>query len=162
MIWFKKSKVQVQALFDFGSEINAITLEYILKLGLKVCPTNIGAQKIDGSTLKTFEMVLASFQVENTFGSARFFQKTFLLADLNIKVVLGMPFLTFSNVDIKFAQKELIWRFYIAAKALLTTKRVEIIDREEFAKAALDKHIKAFMVHVTFLLTIAIHPAKEA
>ena len=52
-------------------------------------------------------MVLASFQVEDILGRARFFQETFLLADLSVEVVLGMPFLTLSNADIKFAQKEL-------------------------------------------------------
>ena len=102
-IWFKKSKVQVQALFDSGSKINAITLEYALKLGLKIRPTDVGAQKINSSTFKTFGMVLASFQVEDTLGRAWFFWETFLLADLSVKVVLGMPFLTLSNADIKFA-----------------------------------------------------------
>ena len=65
--------------------------------------TNVGAQKIDGSTLETFEIVLASFYVEDKLERARFFQETFLLADFSIEVVLGMPFLTFSNADIKFA-----------------------------------------------------------
>ena len=80
-----------------------MTLGYVLKLGLKVRPTNVKAQKIDGSTLQTFEMVLASFQVEDTLRRARFFQKTFLLADFSVEVVLGMPFLTLTNADIKFA-----------------------------------------------------------
>ena len=99
-IWFKKSEVQVQALLDSGSEINAMTLGYASKLGLKVRPTNVGAQKIDGSTLETFGMVLASFQVEDKLGRPQFFQETFLLADLSMKVVLGMPFLTLSNANI--------------------------------------------------------------
>ena len=55
---------------------------------------------IDGSTLQIFEMVLASFLVKDKLGRARFFQKTFLLADTSMKVVLGMLFLTFRNADI--------------------------------------------------------------
>ena len=86
----------------------------------------------------------------------------FLLADLSIEVVLGMLFFTLSNVDIKFAQKEFIWRFYTAAAALPTTKRVKIIDKKEFAKVALDEHVEAYIVPVIFLLTIAIYPAKKA
>ena len=101
LIRFKKN--DVQALIDSGSEVNAMTPGYASKLGLKVRPINVGAQKIDGSTLKTFGMVLASFQVEDTLGKARFFQKTFLLADLSVEVVLGMPFLTLSNANIQFA-----------------------------------------------------------
>ena len=163
-IWFKKSEIEVQALFNSGSEVNAMTPGYASKLGLKVRFIDIRAQKIDGSTLKTFGMVLASFQVKNTLGRARFFQETFLLADLSIEVVLRMPFLTLSNADIKFAQKELTWRSYTTAEALPTTKRVEIIDRKEFAKAALDENVEAFVVHVTSLSlnSMPIHPAREA
>ena len=73
-----------------------------------------------------------------------------------------MPFLIFSNVDIKFAQKKPTWRSYTAAKTLPTTKRVKIINRKEFAKVALDEYVEAFVVYMTFLLTMAIHPAKEA
>ena len=79
----------------------------ISKLGLKICTINVEVQKIDSSTLKTFEKILASFQIKDTFEKARFFQKTFLLADLNIEIVLEMLFLTLSNADIKFAWKKL-------------------------------------------------------
>ena len=163
-IRFKKSEVQVQALLDSGSEVNAMTPGYASKLGLKVRPTDVGAQKIDGSTLETFGMVLASFQVEDKLGRTRYFQETFLLADISVEVVLGMPFLTLSNADIQFAEKELTWRSYTVAEALPTTKRVEIIDRKEFAKAALDEHVEAFVVHVTSLSlnSMSIHPAREA
>ena len=78
-----------------------MTLRYILKLRLKLRSTNIRAQKIDGSILEMFRIVLASFQEEDTLKRARFFQKTFLLADLNIELVLGIPFPILSNADIK-------------------------------------------------------------
>ena len=39
---------------------------------------------------------------------------------------------------------------------------MEIINRKKFAKTALDKHVEAFVVHMTFLLTMAIHPARKA
>lgn len=45
-------------------------------------------------------MVLASFQVEDKLGRARFFQEIFLLADISVEMVLGMPFLTVNNADI--------------------------------------------------------------
>ena len=75
-------------------------LEYASKLGLKIRPTDGGAQKIDDSTLKTFEMILASFQVEDKLRRARFFQEMFLLANLSIEMVLEIPFLILSNADI--------------------------------------------------------------
>ena len=61
------------ALIDSESEINAMTPTYVSKLGLKVRPTNVGAQKVDSSTLKTFDIVLASFQVKDKLGRAYFF-----------------------------------------------------------------------------------------
>ena len=100
LIWFKKSKVQIQALINSGKKINAIISGYASKLGLKICFTDDGAQKIDDSTFKIFGIVLASFQMKDKLGRAWFFQETFLLADLSIEIVLHIPFLTFSNVNI--------------------------------------------------------------
>ena len=54
-------KKQVRALLDSGSEVNAMNPNYARKLGLKIRRTNIGAQKIDGSALETFGMVIADF-----------------------------------------------------------------------------------------------------
>ena len=58
-IWCKKK--EVQALIDSDNEVNAMTPAYTSRLGLQVYHPNIKAQKIDDSTLETFEMVLASF-----------------------------------------------------------------------------------------------------
>ena len=46
---------------------------YAEKLGFKTWKTNVRAQKIDGSTLETFGMVIADFQVEDKGGRFRFF-----------------------------------------------------------------------------------------
>ena len=73
-----------------------------------------------------------------------------------------MLLLIFSNVNMSFAEQKLIGRFYTAIEALLTTKLIEIIDKKKFAKAALDKHIKIFVIYMTFLSTIAIDLAKKA
>ena len=73
-----------------------------------------------------------------------------------------MLFLTFNNADVQFAEKKLTWRPYTTKEALQTTRQVEIIDWKKFAKAAFDKNVKAFVVHVSSLrLKISIHPARE-
>ena len=84
-----------------------MTLAYAKKLGLQTQKTNVGAQKIDGSLLGTYGMVIAAFQVKDKLGRVRFFQETFLLVNTSIEVVLRMPFVTLSNADIQFAEKEL-------------------------------------------------------
>ena len=135
---------------------------YASRLKLRAHHTNVGAQKIDGSTFQTFEIVFASFQVEDKLGKARFFQEIFLLADISTEVVLGILFLTFSNADVQFKKKELIWRSYTIAKVLPTTMQVELIDKKEFAKAALDENFETFVVYIaSFDLAPGIHPDRE-
>ena len=58
-IRFKKNKIQ--AIINSSSKINTITPEYALNLGLKIYLINFRVQKIDGPTLETFRIVLASF-----------------------------------------------------------------------------------------------------
>ena len=77
-----------------------MTPAYTAHLGLKMRVTDVGAQEIDGSSLATYNMVIAAFQVIDKLGCSWFFQETFLLSDISMEVVLGMPFLTLSNVNV--------------------------------------------------------------
>ena len=77
---------------------------YAKKLGFKSQKTNVGAQKIDGSSLETFEMVIANFQMEDKSGRPRFFQETFLVANTKFEVILGMLFLKISNANVAFGK----------------------------------------------------------
>lgn len=62
---FMKDSSKIQALIDSSSKINAIILAYTTILALCVCPTNVGAQKIDEFILSHHGIVLANFQVED-------------------------------------------------------------------------------------------------
>ena len=100
-VQFRKDKGKdVLALLDSENKVNAMTLAYTVHLGLKVRMTDISVQEIDGSSLATYGMVIAVFQVVDKLGRSRFFQKTFLLADISMEVVLGMLFLTLSNPNV--------------------------------------------------------------
>ena len=108
LIQFCKDKNKhVLALLDFKSEVNAITLAYAAYLGLKVRMTNVGVQKINRSSLATYSIVIAAFQVVDKLNRSWLLQKTFLLANINMKVVLDILFLIFSNADVQFTEKEL-------------------------------------------------------
>ena len=111
-------------MLDSGSKVNAMSPAYVERLGLKTRKTNVGAQKIDGSALETFGMVIADFQVEDKDGRSRFFKETFLVADTKFEVVLRMPFLKLSNADVSFGEKTLTWKSYTINKALSTTEQV--------------------------------------
>ena len=84
-----------------------MTPAYAAYLDLKVRVTNVDAQKIDGSSLAIYGMIIATFYVADKLGRSWFFQEIFLLANISIEVVLGMFFFTFSNTDIQFAEKKL-------------------------------------------------------
>lgn len=63
-------------------------LVYISKLGFKICCVNVKTQKIDSFILEIFRIVMVNFQVEEKFEKAYFIYKTFLLIEINIKIVV--------------------------------------------------------------------------
>ena len=88
------SEAQVQALIDLGSEVNAIHPTFAKQVGLPIRLIDVGAQKIDGTMLETHGMVIAALSVADKENRVRFFEETFLVANVSPKVVLGMLFLT--------------------------------------------------------------------
>lgn len=96
----KRDKKVTRALINPGRKVNVMTPAYAKKLGLQIHQTNVGNQKIDGFSLEMFEIVITGFQVVDKLSRVRFFQETFILAETSMEVVLGISFLTFSNMDI--------------------------------------------------------------
>ncbi len=64
-------------------------------------------QKIDSTILKTYGMVVSTFSILDKDGKERFFEKSFLLADVKPDVMLGIFFLTMSNANIDFQAQDL-------------------------------------------------------
>ena len=125
-----------------------MNLNYARKLGLKIQKTNVGAQKIDGSALETFGMVIANFQVEDKISKPRFFQETFLVANIKFEMILRMLFFKISNADMSFGEGTLTWRTYTTNKVLPTIKQIQIVDPKKIVIAALDVNSKTFVVYV--------------
>ena len=69
--------------------------------------TNIRVQKIDGTTLKTYKMIVFTFSVLDKDIRKSFFEKSFLLANIKSDVILGMPFLTINDVNNDFQAQDL-------------------------------------------------------
>lgn len=78
-------------------------------------------------------------------------------------MVLRIPFLTFSNADIKFAEQKLIWKTFTITESLSTIRKMEFIDKKMSVKPALDDNFKAFVIYMTSLslMSMMIHPAWE-
>ena len=52
--------------------------------------------------LDTYRMIVAAFSVINKANQVKFFEKTFLVANISPEVVFGMLFLTLSGSNIDF------------------------------------------------------------
>lgn len=74
-----------------------------------------------------------------------------MLTDPNIEMVLGIPFLTFSKVDIQFDTESFTLRFCIIVEVLSTAKQIELIYKHKIAKTTLKKNSKTFVMHVIAL-----------
>ena len=151
-------KAPVQALINSGSEVNAVHPFFAKQLGLPIRSTDVGAQKIDGTMLDTHGMVVAAFSVVDKANRVKFFEETFLVANVSPEVVLGMAFLTLSGADVDFSGRELRWRTYTTKEALPTTRRVELVGKKEFAAAALDPEHEIYVVHVA---SLDVHPSRR-
>ena len=144
----------MQALIDSRSEINAIHLFFNKKLGLPIRLIDIGAQKMDGTTLDTHEMVVAAISVVDKANQVRFFEETFLVANVSPKVVFEIFFLILSGADVDFLGRKICWRTYTTKKVLLTTRRVELVGKKEFAAVAFNLEHETYVVFVASLSSI--------
>ena len=92
----------------------------------------------------------------------RFFEETFLVANVSPEIVFRIPLLTLSGANIDLSGRELRWRTYTTKEALPTTRRVELVGKKEFAASTLDPKYETYVVHVaslnsTPLLTLDVH-----
>lgn len=62
-------------------------------------------------TLKTFSIVIATFEIEDKKKNSSFFKEIFLFANFIIKVILRIPFLILNNVKINFFKQEFFQEF---------------------------------------------------
>lgn len=76
-------------------------------------------------------------------------------------MILRILFLVLNNINFQFGADKLTWKSYIITEALPTTCQVELIDKREIAKTALNKNSKTFIVHIAtleVLVEIPVHP----
>ena len=96
----------VLALLDLSSKVNAMHPAFAKKLGLVIQITNVGAQKINGTTFETYGVVVVVFSVTDQANKVKFFEKTFLIANISPDVIFEMPFLILSGADVNFPKRE--------------------------------------------------------
>lgn len=89
---FQNGQLKIKTLINSNNKVNTITLAYTIKLDFIIQKTSFKAQKINGSLLEIFNIVLACFLLQDNLEKVCFFEKTFLLADINIEIVLELWF----------------------------------------------------------------------
>ena len=98
----------MRAMVDLGGKVNIMHLAYATKLGLRTRKIDVSVQKINGFHLNIFGMVIADCSVKDKLERVQSFQKTFLLANIDLEVVLTILFFTLSIVNISFVEQEFI------------------------------------------------------
>ena len=76
------------------------------------------------------------------------------MANISPEVVFGMLFLNLSGTNVDFLDWEIRWKTYTIQEALPTIRRVELVEKKEFAATAFDPEHETFVVHVAFLSSV--------
>lgn len=101
-------------MLNSGGEINEIISFYIAKLGFIIRKIVINAQKIHVLTLIIDKIVIADFLLHNKLENIGFF---------------GMAYFIFSNINIRFIEKEFVWTSYTTIKSVRSPRKVELFDK---------------------------------
>ena len=108
--------------------------------------------------MNTNGIVVVAFSVVDKANQVKFFEMTFLVANICLKIVFKMLFLTLSGANVDFSVQKLYWKTYITDKTFPTTRPVKLVGIEEFAAAALNLKHETYKVYVAFLSSILLIP----
>ena len=112
--------------------------------------------------METYGIVVSTFSVLDKDNKKRFFEESFLLAEVKPDIVLGMLFFTMSNVDVA---QDLQWKYFTTGDVFPTTRQVKLIRKKKFAIAVLDLKYEAFIIYViafSIYFSDKMHPSKKA
>jgi len=135
----------VKTLLDGGSEINCISRKLVRQLGLPRSVIHEEASAL-GRKLQTFGVHFLTVQIVDKNGYSRFFEESFLEVNMQEELLLGMPWFQLANPGVDWPAKTIEWRKDMSL--LPTSRRVAVIDPEDFAKRALDKSSATYVLHM--------------
>lgn len=101
------NKTQVLTLIDSKIEVNTIHLSFVKELGFPIKSTEVGGQKINGTILDIYEIIVTVFSVIYKANQVRYFKMTFVMGNINPKVVFRIFFLTLSSANVDFSDWKL-------------------------------------------------------
>ena len=136
-----------EAIMDSGSEVNVINMKWAKKKKFQLLHTDVGLRAVQGKPVVTYGMCVINFNAYDRYHRLRTFEETFLVGDIETRMILGMPWLALANPDINHAERKLTWRTYTVSCAMSTERRVELIDPEELAEIAVSRSLETFVMH---------------
>lgn len=77
---------------------------YANKIKLSIQKTDVCTKKVDGYVLAIFDIIIEVFLINNKDKKIRFFEKIFLLTNINLDVIFKMLFFTLNNTNIRFLE----------------------------------------------------------
>ena len=101
--------------------------------------------------LDIYRIVVVAFLVTDKANQVKFFEKTFLVANISPEVILGMLLLILNGIDVDFSGRKLWWRTYTIKKALPTIHHIKLVGKKKFTAIALNPEYKIFVVYITSL-----------
>lgn len=131
-IKLNQGKEKVPAPLDSGSKANLISQAYATQFPLKIIDTSWGLATINKQQISTQDMVIAGFEITDSADHTRWFEETFLIADISQQVVLGTPFLKLGDPNMSWSVRTFHLRQWDLETALVTTNRVDIINPKDF------------------------------
>ena len=111
--------------------------------------------------MDTYGIVVAAFSVVDKANWVKFFENTFLVANVSSEIVFKMPFLILSSANVDFSVWEFQWRTYTTKEAFFTTRYIKLVGKKEFAVVAFFLKYETYVVYVASLgsTSINVHPS---
>ena len=148
----EKGKLEFEAVMDPGAEVSLISKALAKQLGLE--PSNVPsceAVAIGNHPIKNYGVYFVQFEVQDENGVSRFFNDSFLGTDLEWGMTLGLPWMQLSEAKVDWETGKIgPWPLTIGS-ILSTTNRIEEIEPEELASAAIDEKEEVFVMFVRVL-----------
>ncbi len=125
---FNKNNEEVLASLDSGSERNSIFQEYKAQLLLKIINASWRLAKINKQKISKQKKIIIGFEITNNVYRTRYFEATFLIADILPLLISDISFLKMKNLDVSWTACIIQWGQWNVEAALTSTNWVDIID----------------------------------
>ena len=138
-----------RAIFDTETKINLISHVYAKKFNFRRFETlNCDAITIDNHRLKIYDVYFVQFEISNINDTNRFFEKSFLIVNLNWNLTLSIFWIQLSKVKINWNDDNIkFWRNR-KKHLIFIIMRIEKIESKQLTENVIDDKIETYFMFV--------------